>query len=146
LKSAIERIGKLVRLTSRERRLLLHAWWLFLLAGLALRLLPATRLLPRGPVIGAARPSLPLDRIGWLVRVAGRYAPGRATCLEEALVLARMLRGEGVDATVRFGVARDERGLRAHAWLECGGRVIFGSSEDDAYQALLPAADAAPSR
>ncbi len=146
MKSAIERFGQLARLTSRERRVLLHAWWLFLLVGLALRLLPATRLLPRGPVTGTARPSLPLERIGWLVRVAGRYAPRRATCLEEALVLARMLRGEGVDATVRFGVARDERGLRGHAWLECGGRVIFGSSEGDPYQALLPAADAAPSR
>jgi len=61
-------------------------------------------------------------------------------------VLARMLRTEGVDATVRIGVARDDRGLRAHAWLEHGGRVIFGSSENDAYQALLPTADAAPFR
>jgi hypothetical protein len=146
LNSAIERIRKLLRLTSRERRLLLYAWWLFGLVGPALRVLPVTRLLPRRPAAGAGRASLPVERIAWLVRVAGRHAPGRVTCLEEALVLAWMLRREGVDATVRIGVARDDRGLRAHAWLEYDGRVIFGSSEDDTYQALLPTADVAPSR
>ena len=145
MKSAIKRIGQLFRLTSHERQLLLYAWCLFPLVALALRILPATRLVPRGPTSSATALSLPVDRVGWLVKVAGRYAPARPTCLTEALVLTWMLRRQGIDTTVRIGVARDARGLRAHAWLEQEGRVIFGSFEGETYRALRSTVDAAPS-
>jgi hypothetical protein len=137
LKSALERIEKLFRLTRRERHLLLYAWWLFLLVNPALRILPVTRLLPRGPATGATGPLLAADRIVWLVTVASRYAPGRTTCLKDALVLVWLLRREGVEALVRIGVARNARGLKAHAWLEHDGRVIFGSPDDETYEPLL---------
>jgi len=69
----------------------------------------------------------------------------RTTCLTQALVLARVLRREGVEARVCFGVARNTGGLKAHAWLEHRGRVIFGSSDEGAYEPLLPAPRAAGS-
>jgi len=138
LRSALKRIEKLFRLTRRERRLLLYAWWLFLLVDAALRFLPVTRLLPRGPAVGATDSVLPADRIVWLVTVASRYAPGRATCLKDALVLVWLLRREGVEALVRIGVARNAGGLKAHAWLEHDGGIIFGSPDDATYEPLLP--------
>ena len=145
MKSARERIGKLCRLAARERNVLLSAWCLFFVVDLALRLLPMTRLLPRWPVTGAADPSLLPDRIAWLVTLAARYVPWRTTCLTRALVLARVLRREGVEARVCFGVARNTGGLKAHAWLEHRGRVIFGASDEGTYEPLLPAPGAAGS-
>ena len=54
MKSARERIGKLLRLAARERYVLLSAWYLFFVVDPALRLRPVTWLMPRGPVTGAA--------------------------------------------------------------------------------------------
>jgi hypothetical protein len=47
-------------------------------------------------------------------------------CLERALVLQALLRATGRAAELRIGVCREEReaGIRAHAWLEQGGRAF----------------------
>jgi hypothetical protein len=134
-----ERIRRLVRLTPAERRLLLYAWGLFLLVRPLLRMSPLTALLSRGRAPGAPRSALPVDRIGWLVGVAGRHARRRPTCLEEALVLAWTLRRAGHVASVRIGVARAGARLRAHAWLEHEGRVLLGAPDGTAYEPLGPA-------
>lgn len=136
MRSLAERIGRLARLAPRERRLLLRAWWQLLLVDVALRFLPLTRMLPRGAARSARTRGVPPERIAWLVGVARRYSPVRTTCLKEALVLVRLLRGEGVEAAVRFGVARGDDGLRAHAWVEHRGRIVFGAAETGTYAAL----------
>jgi hypothetical protein len=138
LKSIRERIGTLFRLTSRERRLFFTSWALFHLVDPALRLLPVTRLLPRRLASGVPAPLLPVERIVWLVTAAGRHALRRPTCLGEALVLAWILRREGVEATVRIGVHRSAGGLKAHAWLEQDGRAVFGLPRDERYEPLRP--------
>jgi len=138
LNTLLERAGNLIRLTPRERHLLLRAWWRFLVVHLALPLVSLTRLLPRGPAPGTPTPSLSADRIGWLVTVAGRYAPGRTTCLTQAVVLAWILHREGIEATLRIGVARRADDLVAHAWLEHDGRVVFGLPDEQTYHPLLP--------
>jgi hypothetical protein len=119
LKSAAERISRLVRLTTR-----------------ALRFLPVTSLLPRGVAAIRCTSPLPLERIVWLLDVARRYSPARSTCLKDALVLVRMLRAEGVDATLSIGVARGDGALRAHAWVERRGRIVFGAVEAERYVPL----------
>jgi transglutaminase-like putative cysteine protease len=53
---------------------------------------------------------------------AGRYVPG-GTCLPKSMALAWILRGMGVDATVRIAV-RTDRGFEAHAWVECDGVAV----------------------
>jgi hypothetical protein len=65
----------------------------------------------------------------------------RSTCLKDALVLVRALRAEGIDATVKIGVARDDRGLRAHAWVEHRGAPLFQSADDGTYTTLLAATE-----
>ena len=101
---------------------------------MALRLVPATWLL--AGAVARRQPSLPLERIAWLLGVARRHSPIRATCLTEALVLARLLRAEGVEATVRIGVARQQGRLRAHAWVEHGGQAVVDSRELTSYAPL----------
>jgi hypothetical protein len=142
LKSAIDRIRQLVGLTPRERDLLLYAWLLFLLVDPALRWFPVTALLPRGRPPGTPGSSPPIDRIAWLVRLAGRHARCRPTCLGEALVLAWTLRREGLEAILRIGVARQGGRLQAHAWLEHGGGVLFGSPDETTYEPLVSATTA----
>jgi len=141
LKSVAERISRLVRLAPRERRLLLRAWWQLLFLDIALRLVSVTRLLPRTAAATPTNPPLPLARIGWLLEVARRYSPLRSTCLKDALVLARMLRAEGIDAAVKIGVARGDGGLRAHAWVEHRGAPLLQSADGGTYTALLAATD-----
>jgi hypothetical protein len=141
LKSVAERISRLVRLAPRERRLLLRAWWQLLFVDIALRLVSVTRLLPRTAAATPTNPPLPLARIGWLLEVARRYSPVPSTCLKDALVLARMLRLEGIDVAVKIGVARGDGGLRAHAWVEHRGARLFQSADGGTYTALLPATE-----
>ena len=141
MKSVAERISRLVRIAPRERRLLLRAWWQLLFLDIALRLVSVTRLLPRTAAATPTNPPLPLARIGWLLEVARRYSPLPSTCLKDALVLARMLRAEGIDAAVKIGVARGDGGLRAHAWVEHRGAPLLQSADGGTYTALLAATD-----
>ena len=136
MNSAAERIGRLLRLTPPERRRLLRAWWYLLVVDVALRCLPVTRVLPRRPVVASRTPPLPVERMAWLLEVARGHSPVRSTCLKEALVFARMLRADGIEASVKIGVARHHEGLQAHAWVEHRGAVVFGSTETDAYAPL----------
>jgi transglutaminase-like putative cysteine protease len=67
---------------------------------------------------------------------AGRYVPG-GTCLPKSVALAWMLRGMGVDATVRIGVRTDE-GFEAHAWVEAEGVALTApTGAADRFAAIL---------
>jgi len=99
-----------------------------------LELVPATRVLAwirrvprrRGDAIGPARLAHHVDRL--LARARG---PWHYTCLRRASVLALLLRREGRDAEVCFGVRRAADGaLDAHAWLRCGGEEPFLERRD----------------
>lgn len=66
----------------------------------------------------------PLDRreqrrLRAISRVARHWPFGRGPCLREALVTAMALPLR--DVAVRFGIARDDSGLDAHAWVEIDG-------------------------
>ncbi|MBI4014062.1 MAG: lasso peptide biosynthesis B2 protein [Candidatus Rokubacteria bacterium] len=141
------RLRRLRELPRAERLLLVRAWSLFLLAELALRVLSFDRLLAflrsaapdRRDHPAAGRP-IPAARLAWLVEVAGRYAVVPPTCLKSALVLAWLLRRQGVGTTLRLGVARRGGELLAHAWLEHEGRVILGLPDAEAYESVLSTA------
>jgi len=73
------------------------------------------------------------------VCACARVVPG-ATCLTRALAAGVLLRYEGLHSTLRIGVARGAAGdgFRAHAWLECGGRVVVGGDVMADYLPLPP--------
>ena len=63
------------------------------------------------------------------------FYPGRARCLEQALVLWAALRVAGVDAQLQLGV-RPSKTL-AHAWVEVDGEVVGSTREQtDAFVAI----------
>ncbi len=57
---------------------------------------------------------------------ARRCVPGMS-CLVEALVVEALLAYYGYPARTWAGVAKGSEGaLRAHAWVECAGRIVYG--------------------
>ena len=121
--------------------MLAHAWWGLLAVDVALRIVSVTRLLPRADAAPPRHLPLPAARVAELLDIARRYSPVGASCLKEALVLARLLHAEGVAATVRIGVARRDAALDAHAWVEHPGQEPGGPRDAGAYTALATPAE-----
>jgi hypothetical protein len=93
-----------------------------------------TRLAPE-PSTGVAS-KRDADKIGWAVSTAGRHAFGSKSCLPQALAARTMLARAGQVSLLRIGVARLEGQFFAHAWVECGGRVIVGSPQVEQFTPL----------
>lgn len=79
----------------------------------------------------------------WAIEAAGRRIPN-ATCLTQALAARVLMRWFGYSAQLCFGVARKKDGsLRAHAWVERGGRAVLGGSGTQMLTRLPLLSDAA---
>jgi hypothetical protein len=66
----------------------------------------------------------------WAVSAAARRIPF-ATCLSQALVVQFLLARRGIDSTLWLGARRTEVGrFSAHAWVQCGGRMVIGGPTD----------------
>jgi len=64
-----------------------------------------------------------------MVNAAGQYGFWRATCLQRSLLFWWLLRRCGIASDLRIGVRRPDGGFQAHAWVECGGKVLNDSDE-----------------
>jgi Transglutaminase-like superfamily len=83
------------------------------------------------------RPSRELD-CGAAVSSISRALPftWHASCLTQALAGWMLLTRHGMVGRVKIGVASPaQRGFKAHAWLECGGRVILGDEAESEAEA-----------
>ena len=80
---------------------------------------------------GSPRPNgISPEKIAWSVNAVRRRCPG-GSCLQWALVARRLLKRHGHHSELRFGVARPGGNeFSAHAWVECGGRVVVGNLPD----------------
>jgi transglutaminase-like putative cysteine protease len=63
-------------------------------------------------------------RLGRIVAGTLRLGPFRARCLYTAMVLYRLLREQGDEATLVIGLPREPRDKDAHAWVELEGRDV----------------------
>lgn len=117
------RLARFAALPAGEKRLRLEAWWRLLGADLALRLgrrAPLERALAdpgAGETAGA-------EIVARAVASAAAHHLWPITCLPRALVVWRMLAARGIPSRVRIGVRREEGSIRAHAWVEAGGRPL----------------------
>lgn len=101
---------------------------------------PPSSLPAAAPAASAA-----VSRIGWAVSAAARHVPGAGGCLVQALAAERLLRVHGLSACLRIGVASDGgKKLRAHAWVESGGRVVIGGRRLSGYTPLAASGVRAP--
>ena len=138
------RLRKLLRLSSSQRGLLAKALFLVAAIRVGLWLLPLQTVrrglariarTPPGSTLGG---EACLDRIAWAVKAASRYVP-EATCLTQALAAQVLVERAGLPSRVCLGVARgQEKDFRAHAWLECEGRIVVGGPVVEQYVPLLP--------
>jgi len=67
-------------------------------------------------------------------RAADRFG---GTCLVRALALRRFLARHGHETELRIGVASSPSGLKAHAWLLEGERILIGDGDDAATFTVL---------
>ena len=65
-------------------------------------------------------------RIARLEAVTAANLFFRTSCLEQSLVLCRLLRRRGVNATLRIGARKEADRFEAHAWVEMAGNVVDG--------------------
>jgi transglutaminase superfamily protein len=65
------------------------------------------------------------QRLALAVERAAENGPIRATCLERAVALDRLLRRHGIErARIRVGVRLDQGQFLAHAWVELGDLIL----------------------
>lgn len=132
----MRRMLKFLRAPDRDQLLLTKTLVLLGFIRLGLWLLPFGLLDPllqrfsRTPAgrVGTRRQEV--DRIAWAVASVRRYIPD-ATYLTQALTAQFLLGRRGCSSKLQIGVAKSATGrLEAHAWVECGGRVLVGDMRD----------------
>jgi hypothetical protein len=74
-----------------------------------------------------------------MVKVAAARLPVPTSCLSRSVVLWALLRAQGVDATLRFGVRRAGEGIDAHAWVEYHDRPLNDADDVGRRFAVLTA-------
>jgi hypothetical protein len=136
----MRRVKRFFSLSGNERRLLLRTLWRLSTTCLRLHLLPPkswqSLLADRTSNAPCPRLRYSEGEIVWAVRAAARYVP-TANCLPQAIVAKQLLDAQGYDPVVRIGVESPRPvGLKAHAWVEAGGRVILGEDERE-YHTLV---------
>ncbi len=128
MRRLVDRIGAI---TFSDAKVLIQAWFLLGLVDLGLRCLPFG-VLRKGldwRLMGPPSPNPDFDPRSierlrrWVDAAANRHWT-EMTCLRRALVLRRLLAGRGVASDLRLGVRREGESLTAHAWLDCGGRIV----------------------
>lgn len=65
-----------------------------------------------------------LDMASRMIAVASRNGIHDGSCLTKSLVLLYLMRRTGLRGTLVIGSRRSAGAFDAHAWVECGGKVI----------------------
>ena len=133
-------LRRFVRISGRERLLLLEAVTWLAIARVGSAFVPFQYLAPRfGKLSSAAQAGaqaglMPTQsdlqwarEIGWAVTRAARYVPFRAVCLPQAIAAKTMLARRGIPSIMHFGVSNQHgSSLQAHAWLDIQGVEVTG--------------------
>jgi hypothetical protein len=110
----------------------------------------ARKLLACFTPLGSTRPGNPhpdqMARAGMMTRLVAAAAErsfSSIPCWARALVLYRLLHRQGIRGDLCFGAMREGKNLKAHAWVELGGRVFDASGQQGEFYAarLRKAAD-----
>lgn len=139
------RLRRLRALPTAELNDLARAQWYLIAARLRRRWMPLGRYVDLAPAASPPDASIlsaggvhtgSLDdatralaaRLALAVERAAEHGPVRATCLERAVTLDRLLRDHGVLAgRIRVGVRWQAGQFLAHAWVELGDTVVGDS-------------------
>lgn len=130
-------VVRLMRLSTSNKLVLGEGLLGIVAASVAIKILPFRRTVELMQArIGDNRPPDAPERdrlVGqcrWAVRAWADRVPWRAVCFQRGLALHLMLRRRGIPSVLHYGVAQDEsEGLRAHVWVDVGGRTVLGGEE-----------------
>ena len=128
-----------MKLKTIRRMYLREAAVMIVLARLAVRFIPPSRIFS-----WADRPPRRVNRfagdeanwIAWAVQTVAAKPWINALCLPRALAALAMLRRRGIPSRLCLGVAREQSGLVAHAWVEVGKQKIDTGAEKAGYARL----------
>ncbi len=71
-----------------------------------------------------------LQQISEAIHLASRHTFWESQCMVRAIAAMNMLKKRGIESTIYFGTARDDKGeLIAHAWLRSGSIYLSGAEE-----------------
>jgi hypothetical protein len=144
--SLIETFGKLRARSWREIGLAVEALLLLGVFRAAILLLPFRRITAMMGLVqgepgrfsgGASVASV--EQFSWAIQAASKRTPWESACLVQALAGQVMLSRRRMSATLYLGVAKDASGseaMVAHAWLQCGDRIVTGGSGMERYAAI----------
>jgi Transglutaminase-like superfamily len=129
-----------MKLATRRRKYLREAAVMLAATRLAVRWLPATRILAWAARAPRRINRFSQDEVGWVtwsVEAIGDKRWMKALCLPRALAAQAMLRRRGIASRLCLGVAREGEALAAHAWLELGHEIFVGGAEARRFQRLV---------
>lgn len=128
-----------LRLSRRDRLDAARAWLWLMGARAGLTLFSyrwIARLIATIPARRSAAGTTP-ERCARAIGRAVRAAPG-CGCLPQAVATQCLLRREGLNSNIVFGIAHNQDGsLEAHAWLWSDGRILVGGEVAGRYTPLV---------
>jgi Transglutaminase-like superfamily len=129
------------RRTSGDLWAFARAWTVLLAADLGLRVFPFARVERwLTPTLSSRIDEAAAGRLVWATAAAARHHLYAMRCLPKALCLRWLLGRHGIESELRIGVARQDGGLAAHAWVERQGHPVGESARvEDRFAPLRPA-------
>lgn len=142
----LHKITKFSALGSRQKRMFIEAYVTLGVMRAAILSVPFKHLVKSlvqqkhavSPALDSTQLKLALA-IGEAVRTAAGNTPWESACLVQTLTAQRMLSKRGIGGIFHLGAAMDDTAgekLRAHAWLQCGNRIITGEAGHEQYAVL----------
>ena len=123
--------------------LLFRTFLLLLGAKLALKFVPVRKIIAWKQRPPAANPALsPAElhqhnrTVRWAVLVVARYSPIDFVCFPRCLAASSLLRRQGIESRLHYGVTRQNEKLVTHTWLEAAGEIVIGGEVAGDYSTL----------
>jgi hypothetical protein len=74
--------------------------------------------------------------IGLRVAQAANHTPWQSRCLVQVLVAQRLLARRGIPGQLYLGVKKNTATAEAHAWLQCGERIVNGGGSQEQFKVV----------
>ncbi|MFC1832337.1 lasso peptide biosynthesis B2 protein [Thermodesulfobacteriota bacterium] len=142
----LKKIKKFIELSSEQKKLFIEAW---LTLGMTRTISKTTSFKSQARDFnpkenGNIRPLSEHQKniaimVGESIASASGYTPWDSACLIQSFTAQQMLKKRGIPGVVFIGVRKDDSGedtLKAHAWSQCGDRIITGHLGHDEFNVI----------